>query len=72
MISQRFYYFNMAEYCAYADNYTPIFGSIHFGRHSINISNGDYDTFHYNGGDVITPAAIISSVSEAIANLPMS
>lgn len=69
LISNRFYTFDATQFSAYIDVEATTIANVHFGEHSLSISNGEYTSFNYNGSPVTYPTEIVSNLVSAIGDL---
>jgi len=67
-VGQRVYYFSAAEFSAFADSINTNYAALNFGAHALNLSNGDYAEFYYNGGSVASAYNLVASVADFIAD----
>lgn len=65
---QRIYYFNPADFSAYADQINLNYASLHFGAHELNLSNGNYTAFAYGGSPVASAYDLVTTVADYIAD----
>jgi hypothetical protein len=66
-VATRFYYFSVYEFLAVADSVSTNYASLHFGiQHNLDISNGIYSTYLYNGGSQPSAHELVIAVAEAV------
>ena len=68
-LSARQYFFNIGQFSAFVDSIAPNYGSVHFGKHLLDLSNGDYNVIQYNGINQATPYLAMSQLASAVADL---
>lgn len=67
--SARLYTFNISEFSAFCDSVAVNYGSIHFGRHLVSLSNGDFQKVSYNGGIVANSYLCVAALAQAVGDL---
>lgn len=65
---QRFYYFNPADFSAYADQINLNYASLHFGAHELNLSNGNFTAYAFGGSSVASAYDLVTTVADYIAD----
>ena len=68
-VSTRFYYFPVTQFSSVADSVAVNYASLHFGKHNLDVSNGLYTTYLYNGGSQTSAHELVIAVSEAVGEL---
>lgn len=68
-VSTRFYYFPVTQFSSVADSVAVNYASLHFGKHNLDVSNGIYTEYYYNGGVQTSAHELVIAVSEAVGEL---
>ena len=68
-VSTRYYYFAVNQFSSIADSVAPNYATIHFGKHSLDVSNGLYTSYFYNGGAQASAYALVIALSVAVGDL---
>lgn len=68
-ISTRYYYFPVGQFSSIADSVAANYASLHFGKHTLDVNNGQFSTFIYGGASQASAYALVLAVSQDVAAL---
>jgi hypothetical protein len=68
-LASRYYFCAQSDFSAVVDEVAANYASLHFGTHVLDVNNGNYSGWFYNGATRVSPYALALEVAEAVADL---